>query len=114
MDAIGEPVGTICGALLPYERQIHLAFVFGSVAAKTHTEASDIDLMVVGEVSSRTILEALSRVQDHLAHIVNPTVFSLQEFTDRIHGDDPYIGRVLDGPRLFIIGSNHDIDRLVE
>jgi len=53
-------------ALVPLRRRIQLTFVFGSVATGAEALASDVDLMVIGEVSLMDVVSALSDAQREL------------------------------------------------
>lgn len=90
-------------ALDPLRRKINLAFVYGSVARSTETEQSDIDLMVVGRVDFGTVVSKLSEAQKTLSREINPTVYSVKEFRDKLQGN--FLKTVLSERKLFIIGD---------
>ena len=50
-------------ALAPVAPKLCLAFVFGSVAQGRETPGSDIDLMLIGDISFREVVELLFPVQ---------------------------------------------------
>lgn len=90
-------------ALDPLRRKINLAFVYGSVARSTETEQSDVDLMVVGRVDFGTVVSKLSEAQKTLSREINPTVYSVKEFRDKLQGN--FLKTVLSERKLFIIGD---------
>lgn len=90
-------------ALDPLRGKINLAFVYGSVARSTETEQSDIDLMVVGRVDFGTVVSKLSEAQKTLSREINPTVYSVKEFRDKLQGN--FLKTVLSERKLFIIGD---------
>jgi predicted nucleotidyltransferase len=97
-------------ALAPLAPQIHAAFVYGSVAKRQDTAASDIDLMVVSDsLSYADIFGALEAVGTQLARPVNPTVYTRQELARRIQEGSAFITRLLAQPKLWLIGGGHDI-----
>jgi len=97
-------------ALAPLASQIHAAFVYGSVAKRQDTAASDIDLMVVSDsLTYADIFGALEVVGTQLARPVNPTVYTRQEFAKRIKEGNAFMTRLLDQPKLWLIGAEHDI-----
>ncbi len=76
-------------ALKPLAKRISAAFVFGSVAKKQDTAASDIDLMVISsKVTYSDLFAALEEASARLGRKVNPTVYSPQELAKRVkrHG----------------------------
>ena len=94
---------TLSCALDPLRRKINLAFVYGSVARSTETEQSDIDLMVVGRVDFGTVVSKLSEAQKTLSREINPTVYSVKAFRDKLQGN--FLKTVLSERKLFIIGD---------
>lgn len=92
--------------------RIRVAFVFGSVAARKETPASDVDLMVVGDVTLEEVVEALMPVQEQLGREVNPTVFPPSEFCERLLHGNPFLKAVIEGPKVFLIGNLDELERL--
>lgn len=94
-------------ALQPLESKINAAFVYGSVAKRSDTARSDIDVMVVGEVGFAEVVNAVYPLHERLGREVNPIVMTAKEF--RARAKDPgFVARVLDGPRIPLIGSADD------
>ncbi|MFM9961505.1 MAG: nucleotidyltransferase domain-containing protein [Planctomycetaceae bacterium] len=96
------------------DKDIRVAFVFGSVASSSETPNSDIDLMVIGGVSLRQIVERLAGVSANLGREVNPHVLTPAEFARRKAFQDHFVSTVLDAPRLFVIGDANELERLGE
>lgn len=96
--------------LWPY---IDTAFIYGSVAKGNDHATSDIDLMVIGTVPSNAVLlAALSPVREQLGRPINPTLYTPDEFAQRVNGGKTFIMRVLEQPKIFVKGSEHDVSRL--
>ena len=92
---------------------VDLAFVYGSLARGTEHASSDVDLMVIGAVPSNAeLLEALLPAQAQLGRVVNPTLYTPDEFAQRVRDGRSFIVRVLEQPKIFVKGSEHDITRL--
>lgn len=107
--------GDILRAVLqPLAGRIEVAFVFGSVAAGKETAASDIDLLVIGDLGLGELVEALGPVQDRLGREVNPTLYPASEFRDKITRGHHFLRAVLQGPKIFLIGSSGELERLAE
>ena len=103
----------IRGALEPLASNVDFAFVFGSVAKGAARSSSDVDLMVVGSVSLREVVAAAHTAQDRLEREINPSVFSREEFAGRLADRDHFLTMVVDGPKLFLLGDEDDIGKLV-
>lgn len=97
-------------ALQPVASDICAAFVYGSVAKATDQAASDIDLMVVSDnLSYADVFGALDKVSRALGRNVNPTVYSAAEFSKRAKNENAFITRVLQGPKVWVIGTENDL-----
>jgi hypothetical protein len=44
-----------------------------------------------------------------LGRTVNPTVYSRRELAKRIKGDNAFVSRVLAQPKVWLIGTDHDL-----
>jgi uncharacterized protein len=91
---------------------IRYAFVFGSVARKEETALSDIDLMVVGDIGLRKLTEMLSGLSDKLHREINPHCMSEQNFIRRKNEGEPFVNRICEETRLFIIGDENDFETM--
>ncbi len=89
---------------------IDVAFVYGSVAAGTDTAHSDIDLFLLGRgLSYADTMKALRDTEVTLGRKVNPTLYTLEELRRKLEGGSSFLRRVLDQPKLFLIGSDREL-----
>jgi predicted nucleotidyltransferase len=105
-------VDVLAHALKPLAAKLRAAFVYGSIAAGTEQSDSDIDLMVVGQVSPAELALPLRRARELLGREINPTVYTLAEFEKKLAANDPFLKQVLDKPRLFVIGNSHELGKV--
>jgi len=97
-------------ALEPLAKRISAAFVYGSVAKRQDTAASDIDLMVVsGTLTYADLFAALEDASERLGRKVNPTVYSPRELAKRVKQGNAFVTRVLAQPKLWLVGGESDI-----
>jgi len=97
-------------ALKSVSSGIRAAFVYGSVAKATDQSASDIDLMIISDsLSYGDVFGALDRVTRALGREVNPTVYTAAEFSKRAKKKNAFVTRVIEQPKLWVIGSEHDL-----
>ena len=93
-------------ALAPASDRIRAAFVYGSIAKGEDTAASDIDLMVVSEgLTYADLFGALEAASAKLGRKVAPTIYSLKELAKRVKQDNAFVTRVLEQPKLWLIGD---------
>lgn len=94
-------------ALAPLAPRIRAAFVYGSVAKRQDTASSDVDLMLVSDdLSYPELYLAIEALSQRLGRKVNPTVYTPQELAQRIERGDAFIKRVLEQPKIWLIGGD--------
>ena len=99
-------VDIIKAALAPLLPQLNCAFIYGSVAQGTEHAGSDIDLMLVGDdMSYSEVMELLAPAEKQLGRTINPTLYTVAEFTDRKNSHQPFITRVIEQPKLWLMGE---------
>lgn len=97
-------------ALAPLANRLQLAFVYGSVAKGSDTASSDIDLMLVTEdLTYPEVMAALHPLIERLGREINPTLYTPADLRKRIAAGNSFITRVLAQPRIWLIGSEHDL-----
>jgi predicted nucleotidyltransferase len=98
------------GALAPLASHIDAAFVYGSVAKGTDVASSDIDLMVVSDaLTLAELMQAIAPLEATLGRTVNPTLYTRSELQKRKKAANAFIKRVLQQPRIWLIGSDEQI-----
>lgn len=104
--ALTEPLRE---ALRPLVPRIRMAFVYGSVARREDTARSDIDLMIVSDdLDFGTVIGALHPLEERLGRPINPNILGSDEFS-RKRKESGFLSRVLEQPKLWIIGSDDDL-----
>lgn len=103
-------VDLLTGAL--DRKEVKAAFVFGSIAANQDNSASDIDLIIVGEMGLRKVVGWLSGVSEKVGREINPHVLSIDEFKRRIAEGEHFLTSVLGSDKLFIVGDQIELERL--
>ena len=99
-------------ALRPLAGRIEAAFIYGSVARGEERAESDIDLFVIGKVSSGEVIEALAKAERRLGREINPTVFPPAEFAGKARERNHFLTTVLAERKLFLIGGEDELESL--
>lgn len=103
-------VGDVLRAQLDRVRdRVIVAFIYGSVARGEETGASDIDLMLIGDLSGRQAASVFSPVKKMLSREINPSVYTPAEFRKKIRERHPFLTTVLKEPKLFLLGDERDL-----
>ncbi len=104
---LAEPIRQ---ALAFMSSKITAAFVYGSVAKKTDTASSDIDLMLISdEISYGELFSALEEASIKLGRPVNPTILTREEFGKRLANQESFLTRVMEQPKIWLIGESNDL-----
>ncbi len=99
-------------ALLPRADRIALAFVYGSIANGRETATSDIDVMVIGDISFLDAVKALHPLQEVMRREVNPKIYGKGEFVRKLAEEDPFLTNVMAEPKLMVLGEQDDLAKL--
>lgn len=100
-------------ALDPVVSRVDVAFVYGSVARGEERAASDVDVMIIGKLKFSDAVLALSSAEETLRREVNPHVYSPREFKSKTASREPFLTRVAEGPKIYLIGTDDDFGKLV-
>ncbi len=96
-------------ALLPLSDKIDAAFIYGSIANGKDTAKSDIDVLIIGKkLAYADVYNALNAEEAKLGRPVNPSIYSINEIKRKIAEDNAFVTRVLEQPKIFLIGSADD------
>jgi predicted nucleotidyltransferase len=97
-------------ALLPLAGQIDSAFIYGSVARQEDTAQSDIDLMIVSAtLGYADVFGSLEKATQALGRKINPTLYTPADIAKRLAQDNAFITRVLQQPKIWLIGNEERI-----
>ena len=94
------------------DKRIRVAFVFGSIARGEEKAGSDVDLMVIGQLGLRDLSRLLSGIEEKIGREVNPHVLREEEFRKRIRAKEHFVSSVMETPKIFIIGSERELEAM--
>jgi uncharacterized protein len=101
-------------ALRPLASKVHAAFVFGSISRGEETRGSDVDLMVVGDVSFAEVSEAIKKAEQRIGREVILVVYPLEELNAKAHAGHHFILQVLRGEEVFLAGGERELGAVLE
>lgn len=97
-------------ALSKAEAEIELAMIYGSVAKKSDTASSDIDLFVVSDtIDLAKLYEILAPVENAIGRPISPTLYTPRELRDRLSKKNAFLSKVLSGEKVILIGDENAI-----
>lgn len=91
---------------------IIFAFIFGSIASSSQQANSDLDLMVIGDISLRVLSGLLAELRRKLGREINPHVFKESEFSDRCVAGEHFVTNICDASKVFVKGLEDDFAKL--
>ncbi|WP_263350937.1 nucleotidyltransferase [Acidicapsa acidisoli] len=98
----------LSSALAPLAQRISQAFVYGSVASRSENAESDVDLMIVGDVTLDETLAQLASVEPLIGRTINPTIYSSKEFESKLQSGNHFLRSVMRSEKVFLIGAEDD------
>jgi predicted nucleotidyltransferase len=97
-------------ALAPLAKRITAAFVFGSVAKRSDTATSDIDVLVLSDsVDYADVFDALQSAEARLGRTVNPTVYTPSNWRRKRKEGNAFVVKVGRQAKVFLIGTEEDL-----
>lgn len=98
-------------ALRPLANRIHWAFIYGSVARSEEHAASDVDLVIIGQVGLAEVSSPIRRAERKLNRAVNPATYTSDEFCAKLKSGDHFITTLSRSKKLFILGDSGEFGR---
>jgi predicted nucleotidyltransferase len=101
-------------ALAPFANNIKAAFIFGSIARSSDDRKSDIDVMIIGNITFDDAVSSIMKAQEILKREINPVVYPVEEFRKRLKEKQGFVLEVMRGEKIFLIGDEDELARLAE
>jgi len=91
---------------------IKSAFIYGSVAKNLEDARSDIDVMVIGDISEDSLHDAIMNAEAKLGREVNYTFYSPANWKKDIKAKKAFPSNVAREKKIFLIGTEDDLRKL--
>lgn len=102
--------GPLEKALAPFRERIQVAFVYGSIAKRTDTAQSDMDLMVISDdLAYADLYDALQEAEATLQRPVHVSLVTAAEWKQKLAAGNPFATKVQAQPKIPLIGSADDL-----
>ena len=99
-------------ALTPFIERIRTAFIYGSAAREMDVPSGDVDVMIISDgLTYSDISPALEKAESFVKRKINPTLYSNNEFRRKLKKNDAFLTRVLEQPKIFMIGTENDLPK---
>jgi uncharacterized protein len=107
-------VDIVRAALQPFSEAFRFAFIYGSIARSEAASASDIDLMIIGRARLSELAGALRGVEGRIRRSINPAIYTWEEFATKVADGNHFLNTVMDAPKLFLKGDEHELADALE
>jgi predicted nucleotidyltransferase len=94
--------------LAAYSDRIPVAFIYGSVAEGKDDAQSDLDLLIVGDISIRDLSETVARLKERLRRELNIVTFSPEEIRKKYRQGNHFVRKISEAKKIFLIGSDEE------
>jgi uncharacterized protein len=99
--------------LEPHHSKIRLSFIYGSLATGKENRDSDIDLIIVGELTSRQATKILGPLGREMDREFNATLYPEKEFRSKLKRGNRFIQQVVSESKIWLIGNEDELRELV-
>jgi len=90
---------------LSHQTNIDHAFLYGSYASGKMDNQSDIDLMIIGKISSLKIAELIRPIEKALGRDIHFRIIDKNEYNKRKQQNDPFITGIMQNKRILLISK---------
>src|SRR2546425_3490774 len=99
---------TVLREALQSVRGVELAVLYGSFAKGRATSQSDLNLLIIGDVTDRVLVPAIARSEEFLGREVSYTRYPRKEAADKAKRRGSFVRNVLAGQNVLILGHSDD------
>ena len=100
-------------AIAPLGEKVSLAFIYGSYASGRETAKSDVDLLLVGNLTMRAAAKVFGPIRRELGRELNTAIYPPEEFRQKARQGHHFVRQVLSEPKIFLVGSEDELRKLV-
>jgi predicted nucleotidyltransferase len=86
--------------------------MFGSFARGEERSSSDLDLLVIGQIGLADLSPTLRRLERQLGRPIQVTVYTLEEFVNKLKEKNHFVTAVLDAEKLFVVGTQDELEKI--
>jgi len=89
--------------------EINVVFIYGSVAKNEENIASDLDVIIIGNIDGVKLHSEISQIEDKIKRTINYNHISLKEFRMK---KTAFLKRVIKEKKIFLVGNKDDLQKL--
>lgn len=105
-------IATALKAELKKVNDIDIAFIYGSFVKNTENLDSDIDIFIIGDITSRRLSSVLSKEKRILGREINFVTYSKNDFLKKIEDGNHFVLSVLNEKKIPLLGDIDDLTKV--
>ncbi|MCW4013058.1 MAG: nucleotidyltransferase domain-containing protein [Candidatus Bathyarchaeota archaeon] len=94
--------------------EIAYLLIFGSIASGKDTPESDIDLMIIGDISEKELIEEADEIEKNIGREINYILWTHTEFEKKIKEKNHILIDVAEKPIIMLKGSEDEFRGSIE
>jgi len=92
---------------------VKYSLIFGSFASGEEAEESDIDLLIIGDVSEERLIEIIGRLEGELSREINYILWNITEFNKKVKQKHHLISDIVEKPFIMLVGDRDEFRKAV-
>jgi DNA-binding transcriptional ArsR family regulator len=93
-------------------KKIRWGFIYGSLARGEEGARSDVDLMLIGDVSTMEMAPVLRRLEKTVDRQVNPTIFTGDDFVKNLARKNHFLLTVMREKKIMVKGTEDELEAI--
>lgn len=94
--------------------EISYSLIFGSFASGKESEASDIDVLIIGKIKEKELLEMIRNAEKETGREINYILWSEKEFLRKAKEKNHLLMDIISKPFIMLTGDENEFGRLVK
>ena len=88
---------------------ISFAFIYGSYAKDREHGASDIDVMIIGNINEGVLISKLDQLENQIKREINYNLYTLDGFKADMKSKNSFLLEIMANKKIMLIGSEHEL-----
>jgi predicted nucleotidyltransferase len=96
------------------KNEIKYSLIFGSFASGKESESSDIDVLIIGKINEKELLETIRNAEKETGREINYILWSEKEFQKKAKEKNHLLQDIISKPVIMLTGDENEFGRLVK
>jgi len=89
---------------------IDVAFVYGSFARNEQGPESDLDVIIIGHQTRRTLSSHISRIEKRLGRQIDLRTYTPDEWRNQYDAQNHFVRSLMSDRKIFMVGDNEKLE----